>query len=413
MRSALHLLAACSLWFLAAVPAAHADEPAPHTVEFPAWSRTYAGTVDGRRVEVALTRVDGRVEGAYCAAPCARNGEESIRIEGTIRGDQVRLSELRPDAAGTPVHAASWHARLRGGRMSGTRVRAGSSAAQRFDLEDTRPLPYETTVVADSRPTNDDACGTPPRVVAIKLYRGRRLVQRLATDSQGTCQMFVPRAVDANFDGKADLTIALTLPAGPNIPYQTWLSDGHGRRFVPGPAVLQDIPSPWYDGEHKLVVSSWRGSCCSHGVTTYRWHGTKLVEEETVESYALPVLADDGKRRYCYAAPTYIEGQIVFEDRVEERDGRLTITVADVGACEDSYGVAPDTRIDIWQPGPGRAWRIARTEEVNWRPVTDGERTHYCPEVPFFDHGRIVRIVLDGDDYAACSDDAPQTPPSQ
>jgi hypothetical protein len=243
--------------------------------------------------------------------------------------------------------------------------------------------------------------------VAIKLYHGRRLVQRLATDSHGTCQVFVPQAVDANFDGRPDITIALDLPASPNIPYQTWLFNPHTRRFSPGPELLQEIASPEYDYQHKMIVSSWRDGCCSHGVTTYRWRQNKLVEDETVQSYALPVLADDGKRRYCYSGPSYIDGRIVFGDRVEERDGRLSITVADVGACEEAYGIAPDTRIDIWQHGPGRAWRIARTERVHRRPVLVGGQTLYCPEVPFFDHGRIVRIILDDDGHANCTEDGP------
>jgi hypothetical protein len=268
-------------------------------------------------------------------------------------------------------------------------------------------LPYETTLVTDGRPGNDDACTTPPHVVAIKLYRGRQLVQRLATDSQGTCQVFVPEAVDANFDGRTDITIALDQPASPNIPYQTWLYNPRTRRFSPGPKLLQEIALPEYDYEHKVIVSSWRDGCCSHGVTTYRWRGDTLIEDETMQSYALPVLADDGKRRYCYSGPSYIDGNIVFDDRVEENDGRLLITVADIGACEETYGIAPDTRIDIWQRGPGRALRLVRTEEVRWRPVLNDGRTRYCPEVPFYDHGRIVRSILDDDERVRCSDDPP------
>ncbi|WP_338771039.1 nitrite reductase [Massilia sp. METH4] len=396
-----------SLWFLSTVQVAHAGEPGPVMVEFPAWSRTYAGNLDGRQVEVALTRVDARVEGSYCFAPCARDGQDRIQMQGTVKGDRIRLSELRLGERGTRVRQASWHARLRDGHMVGSRAHPDSGAAQRFSLADTRPLPYEMTLVADSRPANDHTCETQPRVVAIKLYRGRRLVQRLATDSQGTCQVFLPRAIDANFDGRPDITIPLFLPASPNIPHQTWLFDPRTRRFAPGPELLQEITSPEYDYEHKMIASFWRDGCCSHGVTTYRWHGSTLVEDQTLQSHALPVLADDGKRRYCYSSPSYIDGQIVFKDRVEEREGRLAFTVADVGACEESYGIARDTRIDIWQRGPGGALRIARTETVHWRPVLDGGQTHYCPEVPFFDHGSIVRILLDGDERALCTDEQP------
>lgn len=240
-----------------------------------------------------------------------------------------------------------------------------------------------------------------------QLYRGRRLVQRLATDSQGTCQVFVPQAVDANFDGRADIAIALDLPASPNIPFQTWLFSPRTERFAPGPKLLQNITTPEYDYKHKVIVSSWRDGCCSHGVTTYRWRGGRLIEDRTEHSYALPVLADDGKRRYCYAGPSYSGGHIVFDDRVEQRDGRLSITVADVGACEEAYMVASDTRIDVWQRGPGNSLRLGRTEKVRWRPVAKDGQTRYCPELPFFDHGRIVRVILDDDKHVACADDAP------
>lgn len=95
------VVSACCLWFLPAVEVAYAGEPAPSTVEFPAWSRTYVGIVGGRQIEVALTRVDSRVEGAYCFAPCTHNDIGSITVQGTIKGDRIRLSELRRDLEGT------------------------------------------------------------------------------------------------------------------------------------------------------------------------------------------------------------------------------------------------------------------------------------------------------------------------
>lgn len=400
------MASAYCLWSLGTVEVAHAGEPAIF-VEFPAWSRTYTGIVNGRQVEVELTRVDHRLQGAYCFAQCVRNGQDSVTVQGTIKGDRIRLFEFRSDAKGAWVKQASWHAKLHGNHIVGKSVNSATAAAKGLDLTNTRPLPYETTVVADQRQRNDDACETPPHVIAIKLYRGRRLVQRLATDSEGTCQVFAPQAVDANFDGRADITIALALPASPNIPYQTWLFNPRTQRFSLGPALLQEIASPEYDYKHKMIVSSWRAGCCSHGVATYRWRGMKLIKKETVQSHALPVLADDGKRRYCYSAPSYSDWHVVFDERVEERGGRLMITIANVGDCEEAYRPFLDTHIDIWHRDSKRALRVARTEKVRWRPVLKAGTTRYCPELPFFDHGRITRVILDDDEHATCTEEKP------
>lgn len=41
------------------------------------------------------------------------------------------------------------------------------------------------------------------------------------------------------------------LPAGPNIPEQTWLYDPSTQRFVDAPASYQEITSPEPDAEYK------------------------------------------------------------------------------------------------------------------------------------------------------------------
>ncbi|NVJ11280.1 nitrite reductase, partial [Myxococcus sp. AM001] len=152
-------------------------------------------------------------------------------------------------------------------------------------------FPYEIRLLADTLPAEEgDGCPTPPLVSAIRLYKDGALIQTLETESQGTCSIFTPYLIDANFDGWPDLSLAMFLPAGPNIPHQTWLYDVATGRFVDAPAGLQDISSAEFDPVHRIVYSYWRASCCEHGVSTYRWNGGDLEEVDTQSSYLLPLM---------------------------------------------------------------------------------------------------------------------------
>lgn len=391
--------------FIVSLCAAGACPAQAASVEFPAWEREFAGTVDGRPVHVTLTRERSRIVGYACPRRCSSDTARNTQLNGTIEGDRIRL-DAGPagDAAITGKKAAPerWILRLQGQRIEGT----SGSRRGAIRLDPVLPLPFDMRVVAD-RPSDEDAeCNIPSHVSAIRLYRDGKLVQQLKADSTGGCGVFAPSVVDANFDGLADLSIMLEMPAHPNIVVQTWLFDGKRGRFVDAPAALQAVTSPDYDAEHKTISSSWRGGCCSHGVTTYRWRGTELVEAETAESYAIPVL-DGGRKRYCYVVPSYRDGRIVVDNGVEESNGRLSFGVADLAACDVPFGVAPDTRIDVWSPAKNGTPRLLRTEKVHWLPVTTGGATRYCPQVPFFDRGRIVRILLDDDPAVACTDEKP------
>jgi hypothetical protein len=386
---------------------AHAKDGPATTVEFPAWQRSYIGSLEGKPVRLILNRIDREIYGSYCIQPCTDGLRDKGHVSGTIRGNNLMIAQISPGAPATRQAVMRFRGRLMPSRLLGTVAASNGHAKTSLDLRDERPLPFETRLVAVRHKEGDGACETPPHIVAIKLYRGRRLVQRLATDSQGTCGAFLPTAVDANFDGVPDLTIALSLPASPNIPYQTWLFDPAAQRYRLGPAALQAISSPEFDYVNKVVWSFWRNGCCSHGVTAYRWQKARLLVTQHMQSYALPVVDDAGIRRYCYASPTYHDGRVLFDERVEEVNGKLKLSVSDLDACELRYRFAPETRLDVWRRDNRRILRVSRTERVRWMPVQDGTGTRYCPEVPFFDHGRIVRVLLDNDENVQCSENKP------
>ncbi|NTY40672.1 nitrite reductase, partial [Burkholderia diffusa] len=65
--------------------------------------------------------------------------------------------------------------------------------------------------------------------------------------------------------------------------------------------------------------------------------------------------------------------------------------------------------IDIWKPGaPDHAPTLVRTEKVAWKRTQTRAGMKFCPDVPFYDNGRIHRIVL-RDDPGQCSDKNPDT----
>jgi hypothetical protein len=198
------------------------------------------------------------------------------------------------------------------------------------------------------------------------------------------------------------------LPAGPNIPHQSWLYDPAAGRFVDAPAMLQSITSPDFDPEHQVISSFWRASCCEHGVSIYRWKGSDVEEVDTQSSYFLPVM-DGETRRLCYIAPSYSKGFIEYSSRVEQAaDGRLRLHQIDLEHCEvDDSIFLERTYIDIWKPAaPGEKPVLLRSEGVAWELVDTSAGPRYCPEVPYFDNGRIRRVVS-SDNPDLCSEENP------
>ncbi|VWC56472.1 nitrite reductase [Burkholderia lata] len=400
-------LIAVTTFASAPVRAASADD----SVEIPFWSRNWTGTIGNRHVEVSLSRVADTVSGWYCYAPCTSDKRYRLALKGTLDAHGATLSERDSGAkANADRVTGTWHAASLDNAVTGTWASPDGKRTLPVSLapkQDGRPFPYEIRLVADKLPDDSGSCNDPPHVSAIRLYDRGRLVQTLQTDSQGTCSLSTPDFADVNFDGWPDLMLAQGMGASPNIPYQTWIYDPKTRRFVDAPQGLQGITSPDFDPQHRIIWTSWRASCCEHGVTTYRWQGNDVKEVDSASSYMLPVL-DGNTRRYCYVVPGYGDGYIEFPQRIEQTDTGLRSTLGNPKECEanDSPWMSR-VYIDIWKPGaPGHAPTLVRTEKVTWKRTQTRAGMKFCPDVPFYDNGRIRRIVL-RDDPDQCEEKNP------
>lgn len=210
---------------LAALPLpGRADEVSAPAVEIPVWNRSWVGTLGTKTVEVSLQRVADGLRGRYCYQPCSNQTRDVLRLSGRITGEGAELGES--DSSRANVATGTWRITSLEKGLTGTWIspngkRSLPLALRPATAEDALEarFPFELRLVADAPPEEEgDGCPTPPMVSAIRLYKDGQLVQTLATESQGTCGMFTPSLIDANFDGWPDLTIAQFLPAGPNIP---------------------------------------------------------------------------------------------------------------------------------------------------------------------------------------------------
>ena len=403
MRNVFVFVIAGSLLF--APGQSFAQEPNKPRAEFPVWERVLTGTLGTKPINVSLTRIAGNLSGSYCYEPCSKKTRYQLALTGTIKANTLKLTEH--DTQSTKNSATGrWTLNLDGDAATGNWTSADGRKTFAIHLRDTEPRPFELRLVADAMPDGTDDSDEASYVSAIRIYRKGRLAQELATDSQGTGHVFIPSFVDANFDGFADLTIALSLPAGPNIPYQTWLYDPSTQRFVDAPDTLQGIPSPEFDKKSKTIVSQWRNGCCEHGVTTYRWDGKQLKEAATASSVQLPVLVGR-KILYCYTIPGYRDGRIEFPDRVELVGDRLTLTFDDFSGCE-SEALSPASRdITVWKRDAAGELKVVRTESTAWKQIDTPSGRRYCPEVPYFANGRIERKVMGDRPEEECSETAP------
>lgn len=402
-----------ALVFPLAMPVGAAQTPAG-SVEFPVWNRTWDGTLGTKPVEVVLHRVADDLSGSYCYLPCTEQTRSQLVLKGQMRG-QLGAELTERDSAHQATATGIWHIESLNDGITGTWTSPDGKRSLSLNLHQTRAwddlearFPYEIRLLADALPEEGGDCSSAPLVSAIRLYKDGALFQTLDTESQGTCGIFTPQLVDANFDGWPDLTIAQFLPAGPNIPHQTWLYDPAAARFVDAPAALQDISSAEFDPLHRMIYAYWRASCCEHGVTIYRWQGGSIEEVETQSSYFLPVL-DGAQRRLCYIAPSYANGFIEYASRVEQAtDGQLRLRQIDPQTCDIDEGAFLErTYVEIWRPvSSGQKPTLLRTEEIAWKPTQTPAGQRYCPEVPFFDNGRIRRMLL-SENPDLCSEERP------
>lgn len=398
--------------------AAAAREPT-EPVELTVWRRSFVGTLGDKNVEIAaLERIGDRLRGHYCYGRCDAE-RPSIALHGRWTSNAIELEESIPNAAGDRTLTGRWRLKAQGDRWQGEWRSPDAKRRRPVALTNTRPAAFadELRVLAEHPPGDeDDTCESQsPAVTAIRIYRDGRLRQTLPTDSMGTCGMFLPELTDMNFDGKPDVTIALTLPAGPNIPHQSWLYDTKRGRFVDAPASLQDITSPMFDHARKLVYNDWRGSCCSHGVDIYRWKDGELVRIDGAESHFMPVVRG-GKLGYVYSVPSYEDGRIVFAPRIE-RDprGRLRPS-ATLRDAEIDFETAPPwsdaLKVDVYASDGKDGARLVSSHAMRWRKLDSGGKTRWCPDAAYFDldRGRIDRRLID--DAEACTDSDPNPAPA-
>ncbi|MDR5665090.1 hypothetical protein KPA97_50095, partial [Burkholderia cenocepacia] len=148
---------------------------------------------------------------------------------------------------------------------------------------------------------------------------------------------------------------------------------------------LQDITSPDFDPVHRIVWTSWRASCCEHGVTTYRWQGNDVKEVDSASSYLLPVL-DGNTRRYCYIVPGYGNGHIEYPQRIEQTDTGLRSTLGALKDCVRPRPPRPDAK-DRFAGHLQPVHAGFRRRELRWlarldaRAIDGGRSEHPVPDV--------------------------------
>lgn len=365
-------------------------------LELPVWQRNYTGIIAGKPVSVDITRVDDTLEGRYCYEPCTQR-KARIFLSGSFQGKRLLLEERVEALTGY------WDAEILSGEIKGEWTSADKKRRYPIALRYNQPkndpgIDLSLVAEADANydPTKKIDCNNVPAISAIKLYRDGKLIQTLDTDSIGTCSVFIPQWEDVNFDGYQDLSIAQFLPAGPNIPQQTWLYDVAKQRYVDAPATYQEITSPETDAEHQQIVSYWRGGCCNHGINVYRWKGNEIEQVDSGESYLQPVMSK-GKMYTCYVIPSYADGRILYP--IERKKGHLTTFPLDE-TC-DAFQITTNIRTVIQ---PEKRDASPESIEIQWLE-NKASPGRLCPLVPFIDGDKLSpRLVTDDDIPGTCTD---------
>jgi hypothetical protein len=149
-------------------------------------------------------------------------------------------------------------------------------------------LLVDSTLTADS--VNFDCV---VNSILVTRLKDKKQIQKITPDENyPNCglpadQIFIIE--DINFDGYNDIRLLQFLPAAPNLPYYYWTYNPATQKFQRQKA-LEEITSPDFDSEKKLIYSFWRGSCCDHGSSTYKYIKGKptLIEESEIKE-------EDGK----------------------------------------------------------------------------------------------------------------------
>lgn len=87
---------------------------------------------------------------------------------------------------------------------------------------------------------------------------------------------------DIDFDEVNDFMITQFIPSSPNIPYYYWTFNKVTQRFQRD-TTLEEITSPNFNKDQKVITSSWRSNCCNHGLSTYKYIDGKITLIEEIE----------------------------------------------------------------------------------------------------------------------------------
>jgi hypothetical protein len=113
---------------------------------------------------------------------------------------------------------------------------------------------------------------------------------------------------DMNFDGYKDIRIQQFLPAAPNIPYYCWLWDEKTSKFIEN-LYLEEITSPEFNQENKVIKSFARASSSNHFERTYKYLN------------GIPTLIEE----YEIAAETKDDKTMIHHILREFKDGRMQV----------------------------------------------------------------------------------------
>jgi hypothetical protein len=156
---------------------------------------------------------------------------------------------------------------------------------------------FSFTLLVDSTLTGDSVnydCVV--KSIVVTRLKDEKKIQTITPDenypSCGLPQDQVFIIEDIDFDGYNDIRLLQFIPAAPNLPYYYWTYNPITQKFQRQKA-LEEITSPDFDAKNKLIYSFWRGSCCDHGHSTYKYINGKptLIEEAEIKEEEGKVIA--------------------------------------------------------------------------------------------------------------------------
>lgn len=110
---------------------------------------------------------------------------------------------------------------------------------------------------------------------------------------------------DMNFDGYKDFNIIKYVPASPNISYCMWFWNPKTNQFEENND-LEQILSPVFDQDKKIISSFTRGSASDHYEDTYQYIEGKLTH---IKSIATGYVNDEDPQNTYYIEHQFIKGK--------------------------------------------------------------------------------------------------------